>query len=562
MRNLMIAVACIAVICGSVFLGGGGAASSVYAGNATAPILTPQAWYQFDDAGNIGKDSTGNNHLLMADTSNSAVAEIKQDTDGENYLRLVRSASNQGKGLYAPKIADGTDFSDLIKNSFSVEITFRSDISAAQGDHYLLTVGSYFDSLSVRQWGDKIDIITSNRTFAPEGTSAPGTQGYVDWRSKYTLSVPYTRNTWATLLITADQEDKTVTAYIDGVQKGKIEDVDVLLTYQSNYAFALGMQSSHGGNATAMYANTEIKDCKVFDYALTAGNAKALYTDGSAEVSDEVTYITAIQELELDEMTVTDLKTPETLAGQLSKKVQASLSTGVSINCDVVWYKVPGESRLRGYIQSPFANVKGLDYSINLVETMDFDYNPELVTVSEIKLNGVDFVPGTEINTNNINVLTFKITVVGDNVIEKVLWKDDNIRPQDGVYEVTTKRGVTIVILAGVQKYTVSYYDGIQSLGTSTYTKGGVEKLSSFTKVGYTFEGWYSDAGLTQKFTELNYSQPTDLKLYAKYVLITEPANKGNTTAYIIGGTIGTVVLGGGVAATVILMKRKSRSSK
>ncbi|MDR0426262.1 MAG: InlB B-repeat-containing protein [Clostridiales bacterium] len=528
----------------------------------TAPALTPQAWYEFNDADDMGKDSMGNNHLRMQSTGTSATAEII-DEGGDSYLSLARASKSNGKGLYAPKIADGADFSDLIKHSFSVEITFRSAVAGnSDGDHYLMTVGSFFDSLSIRQWNGKIDVVAGNRAFAPEGTGVPGESGYVAWRTQYTVSASYEMNEWATVLVSADQDNRRVDVYVNGAAQGRIEDIDVRMTYQSTYAFAIGMQSSFTGSNTLNYATADIKDCKVFDYALTAENAETLYQSGAA-AADGMTYVSSVEALELPEfLAVTDVKTPEyqIQAAQLTDKVAVVLSNGITTQAAVTWYKMPAVNALRGYIHSRFPNVNAFDYRIDLVPTIDFEYEPDLAAITDIKLDGADFVPGTAID-NTLHICSFKVAPVGGASIDSVKWDRDTVLEPDsgGTYEILTNRPVTVVISATPKKYKVTYYNGETLLGNSFYTKNGSEPLLSFEVEGYTFEGWYSDRALTVKVSAPDYQNAADMTLYGKYI---KKLGNGMILYLTIGLIGGGLVLGGGAAAIVLISLRKKRMAK
>jgi uncharacterized repeat protein (TIGR02543 family) len=66
----------------------------------------------------------------------------------------------------------------------------------------------------------------------------------------------------------------------------------------------------------------------------------------------------------------------------------------------------------------------------------------------------------------------------------------------------------------------------------SSYTYGVGLTLSDPAKVGYTFGGWFSDAGLTKKVTSIGTDQTGDMTLYAKW-----EANNYNIIYNLDGGT-------------------------
>ncbi|MBQ7955412.1 MAG: InlB B-repeat-containing protein [Lachnospiraceae bacterium] len=63
----------------------------------------------------------------------------------------------------------------------------------------------------------------------------------------------------------------------------------------------------------------------------------------------------------------------------------------------------------------------------------------------------------------------------------------------------------------------------------ATYTEGvGVASFADASKSGYTFNGWYADAGFTTPVTSISTTQTGNVALYAKFVQI--PINDDDTT--------------------------------
>lgn len=108
-------------------------------------IVAPQtgftkiAQYKFADAADLGKDTLGKYNLTNVNL-----------TKGTNGVSLEGMSSAE-KYMYAPKIAkDGSDFSDLIKGSFSVSFKIYAKQGAENdGDHVILSTGDGTDGFEV-----------------------------------------------------------------------------------------------------------------------------------------------------------------------------------------------------------------------------------------------------------------------------------------------------------------------------------------------------------------------------------------------------------------------------
>ncbi|MCR5177442.1 MAG: InlB B-repeat-containing protein [Lachnospiraceae bacterium] len=88
-------------------------------------------------------------------------------------------------------------------------------------------------------------------------------------------------------------------------------------------------------------------------------------------------------------------------------------------------------------------------------------------------------------------------------------------------------------------KHNISYeLDGgtNDSSNPAEYEEGvGVASFKDATKEGYTFDGWYKDAGFSEKVTSISDSETSDVTLYAKFTEIT--AAKHTITYVLDGGT-------------------------
>lgn len=157
------------------------ATEAVSAGAEDAAVIQPMAMYEFDDAENPGKDTSANGYDLVAlntSTQGEAAMQVKTDeTTGKNYLSLISDRSSDGMGgtsgacLYAPQLGNsGMDFSDLIRDSYTVTITFRRDNTSNIGDHYMLATGRYNDSFQLTPWRSAVQVQVNNMYMAPGAT--------------------------------------------------------------------------------------------------------------------------------------------------------------------------------------------------------------------------------------------------------------------------------------------------------------------------------------------------------------------------------------------------------
>lgn len=547
-------------------------------------FIKPMAHYEFDDASLPGKDTSGNGFdlkTLNTSANKEEALQIKQDTDGENYLSLVSDRDAEDKGgkrgacLYAPQLgSSGKDFSDLIEDSYTVSITFRRDNSKWQGDHYMLAVGRYNDAFQITPWKGCIQVQVNNMDMAP-GNSQDEKQA---WLEANTFEYPCDTTDWTTVTVSTDAVKNEAIVYVNGEAVAEpIKMSDTFFTWRSDpYAFTLGAQCQFTGNAATCYATADIKECRVYDSALSAANVKKLYEGEEAVAESEVRYITAVESVDTSQLDLlaTDVNTVDVIMSEvLPQKTKITLSNGTELSAKVAWYVV-SETKIKGYIQSAYANADQLMLEADYGYTVRFEYDDKLVRVSQIKLDGNAYTPGTPIDAE-LHALTFKVTALGGEYseIDGVSSMDMEWDPEDdeGNYYVSVSGGAQVVIEASAKKFTVTYYDGTEKLGTSKYSYQGSEELKSFDKSGYTFVGWYTDADLTQAFTTLDYENPADIALYAKYEAGNAPGSSdsgGGTSAgesgdnsersgcgSVVGISAGVALLG--VAAVMALKKRR-----
>ncbi len=587
-----------------------------FAAAADAPaqeVINPMAHYKFLEADGdhigvnaVGKDYSGNGFDLKAQdtTADGTGWNLQTGDDGETYVSFKRGegATARGGFLYAPELGAkvGKDFSDLITNSYTVSMTFKRDKLGGGGGHYGLSTGKYHDSFGIVPWYDtgedggiygEIEITTDNIANKPADYEGDDQQ----WQLSKKTRIAYPEiDQWTTLTVTADKITKSIKIYINGKLNQEKTDVDDILFTNPNqrYTFTIGAQAEYTGNAGDGFADMSVKDVRVYDTALSAGNVARIYNNGDVKAEEavavveadsddkQIVSVAAVDTSNID-LEVTDRNTTEMLINEkLPKRVQATLSDGTEVPTTVVWYPdQTGAKTLVGYLQSTYANGKQLHAEVDYDHVIKFSYDKAMVDVTDIRLDGADYVPGTSVDTKR-HTLTFRVVPKGDFVsIKRVNYDGDNWLEyvDDMTAPITVDYatdGAEIVIIASAKECTVTYYDGQEKLGTSKYSYQGSETLKTFEKEGYTFVGWFTDAACTQAFTALDYDNPTDLTLYAKYTANGGAPDDGQpdgsnetptsgkngcgcgSVVGSVSGLVGLVLLG---AAAIVTAKRKSK---
>lgn len=184
------------------------------------------ALYEFEDETKPGQDTSGNGFdLKVLNTSQNGdeAIQIKEDTDGEKYVSLVSDRNAEDKGgktgacLYAPQLGNsGMDFSDLIRESYTVSITFRRDNSKYQGDHYMLAVGRYNDAFQITPWKNGVEIQVNNMDMAPGANNDEKQQ----WLEKNLAFYTVDTSNWTTVTVSTDAVKNAATIYINGEAAG------------------------------------------------------------------------------------------------------------------------------------------------------------------------------------------------------------------------------------------------------------------------------------------------------------------------------------------------------
>lgn len=548
-------------------------AYGVSADEAAATVIKPFALYEFQDASKPGKDTSGNGYDLVAKTMGSPECLQIKEENGVKYLSLDSMRDSEGnstgKGgiLYAPAVRGKKDFSDMLRESYTIEIEFRRDNASWIGDHYLLMTGKYNNAFGITPWRGGIEYQVFNQQIA-QGANDQEKFNWLQAKLK-TYYTTIDTSDWTKVMVVGNAEEDKVYIYENGTLVNTIEMDDVLLSYPDQaYTFCIGGQAEYDGNAATMFATADVKRCVVYDTALSATNVAKVFNGEDAVIEDGQKYVTSIAEIDTSalDLQVTDVNNLDKIMNEtLPQSVKVNYSDGKEKNTKVFWYEKNG--KINGYIQSAYANPECKELSVDYSYTVKINYDSSLVTVTDITLNDEAYVPGTAVNSGKYEV-AFKVTPVNQYVtVNDVLYNDISWTDEDGIYYVEIKGGAYIDIAAAAKKFTVTYKDGDNSLGTSKYTYGGNEAMKTAPeKEGYTFEGWYSDASFSadKKVEALDYNNPANITLYAKYVKIggnsgsgstDNGGNKGGCKSSVAG--IGGVAMLMGVAAVYTLARKK-----
>lgn len=448
-------------------------ASHIVTSEASANGLKPFAWYQFEDSDNLGKDTMGNFDLKMK-VSGTGVCEQKEKTEGDKYVELRRKSYEEGykyeyeapaeNGVlfYAPFVKDGLDMSDLITDSFTVSITFRSPtINTNLGAYYMFTTGRYIDAPSMVCWGKGIRVQTASKLGVFGETTE---QKDIDNDTTCVRISPdggASENAWYTITMVGDADRSEVKLYLDGALKQTVKlDGDVKFSNQgqmglgSDYVFALGGQTAGTGGMHS-HADIDISDCKVFDYALSDENVSALENGTTTEYTG--TYVDSVPELDVSgvDFQLTDANTMSDVLNELPSTISVTLSDGSKSKASIAWIK--GDGKCVGIIQSPIANAKGYFYEYACEYVVKFNYNSEHVTISDITVGKQTMNPDEVLVVDgSVSMsLSFKIETKDSCSIKGVYYDDTNefieelwAGDDEGYMYIRIKEGAEILIVS------------------------------------------------------------------------------------------------------------------
>ena len=540
--------------------------SDVNAENDT--VIEAFAHYEFNDASNPGKDSSmhGFDLVKQVTSANQDAMQVLKDGD-DSYVSIRRDqyatgvTKDTGAYLYAPQQGNTSyDFSDMINGSYTFSATFKSDNSIGHGDVYAISFGRYNSCFTIVPWANKLQIQVNSFDYA-EGTTDEEKQQFCE-----TNVLNYTISTidWTNVTVSADADTKKCRIFING---NLMEEVTLpgvrLTTSHDDYTFAIGAQCNIYGNSATQYGNVDVKNLQLYDCALSDANVAKLISGEQPTLNlqgEGTVYVESISEVDLTtiDAQITDVNTIDNLlTNGLPNKLKAKTSNNIERSYPVYWYKT-NNSTIKGYLQTGVINPQLKEVEIPYNYTCKFAYDEDIISLKEVKLDGKDFTPGTAIDSKK-HLITFKIDAKNGAKVNSVEYYGMEWDAEDdGTYYIDIAEGALITIDASLPKYKITYMDGDEKLGTSTYTENGNEKLSTFTKEGYTFVGWYADKELTKEYSAIDYANPTDLTLYAKWEEVKNNDDNNNTSKGCKGDVafsfMGLVSIAG---ALIISKKRK-----
>ena len=221
-----------------------GASLSGDAETSLADITAPETGfnkivhYEFNDETNLGKDSVGNYDLVAQNVSLDPV-------NGGVALK-------NGGFLYAPKLdSEGTDFSDLVKGSYSVSMRayLRNNNG---GGNILATTGGYESSFSV-DWNRNGLMVAqkADNAYKVDARNPAMLDTAFSW---YRITVIYNESTLALSLNVTKESDENYS-----YEKTTVLPESITFGGDSKYTFTIGAQSMFGASVNSQ-ANTAISD--------------------------------------------------------------------------------------------------------------------------------------------------------------------------------------------------------------------------------------------------------------------------------------------------------------
>lgn len=444
--------------------------------------LTPFAWYEFDDSENLGKDTMGRFDLTVA---KSIAGTIEQKEDGgDKYVELRRNNetnSQSGVLLYAPQLdKTGLDFSDVIRDSFSVSLTFRSPAATGtNGSHYVLSVGRYNDAVTIVPWRNGFHVQTWTKQFM---LSDDVTQEEVD-NCKGKVQILANASEWVNVTVVGNHDDEKVYIYVDGELVQSVDTENVQLSNQgqgtlgADYTFSIGGQCAVNGGGNEMHADADIKDCKVFDYALSGDNVAALAAGTDTEYTGPS--VASLPELDTAgvDFQLTDRHTIADLMDEMKTNVNVTLADGTKEKASLFWTTLGSAEKIYGIVQSAAANRKGLMYEYDVAYVVKLKYDSDAVVISDFKVGAASHEPTETVTVDGNKRLSvsFKLDLKEGYSIREVLYADVNEFLEDewreeGYVYISTRYGAVIDIRTtggGSDDSSVSASDSETSGGSS-----------------------------------------------------------------------------------------------
>lgn len=428
----------------------------------TVSGLSPYAWYTFDSEENLGKDKTGRFNLEKK-ANLGGVYEIREDTEnGFKYAALRRDkkelnvetfdeerlretyadksiSSMSGVVFYAPNMdKTGYDMSDLIRESYTVSVTFRAYNPADFGAVQILSTGRYSDATTITPWQQGISVQPTSRWMLGKEAS----QATIDnWRKGVALNA----REWNTVTLVGDAEAGEVKCFVNGVLSEKWEVDPVRFSNQNmegalgnDYTFSIGGSAARDGGGIEQCSNSDIRECMVFDYALSDKNVAELYA--GTETTYEGAAIESVPEIDTSalDFELTDRNTLMGLREKMPKTVSVTLDDGSKERVDIFWTTLGASDTLYGVLQPvKGVNTKGFIYEYKSKFAVKFVYDKTAVVLSDLKLGGKELDPDavsilTKEEGDVTKSLSFKIEEKAGCRIEAIWYdEEDNFFRED-----------------------------------------------------------------------------------------------------------------------------------
>lgn len=462
--SILCAAAVAATLCAGLPMGASAAENeNLFSATTSASGLTPFAWYQFDDANNIGKDSMGHFDLVAKTNEKGSITQKQDGTD--NYVELRRNydfaedKSASGGILYAAGLdRSGLDFSDIIKDSFSVSVTFKSPAANSNlGSHYVLSVGRYSDAISIVPWQNGVQVQVITKHFALGNDEA----AQEDIDAEKVLVKCEAETEWCTVTVVGDSDADKVHIYVNGELKHSANVTPVKLSNQGipanggDYTFALGGQGSIGGTGQEMHADADIKDCKVFDYALSSANVAALYEGTTTTYAGSTVNSVAALNVSSVDFELTDKNTVSDLISAMPSTVNVTLSDSTTEKATIFWSTLDSGNKLYGFLQSASANVKGYYFAYDFSYVVKLSFDPAAVTITDFKVAGTSYQPTESVKVDSARKsVSFKIEANEGYEIKSIIYDGldeydlDSWTADEGYMYINTRLGAVIEISA------------------------------------------------------------------------------------------------------------------
>ena len=171
------------------------------------------------------------------------------------------------------------------------------------------------------------------------------------------------------------------------------------------------------------------------------------------------------------------------------------------------------------------------------LEVSDFTITNNIITISKVE------------KSNITNGYKYTLTVVGGSTSGETTITLPKDKLSDTVNNLNTETVSGTILVNTVKTYAITYKD-VGGTGFSgvhgkdyplTYTTGSTTTLVNPTKIGYTFDGWYTNSdGNGTAITEIDGSQTGELVLYAKWTANTYTIRyngNGNTSGSTASST-------------------------